>query len=144
MGIGRFGHRGGLGIDVLIHRCPHRHEDCREARRTSPFLLPMSPFPLLFVALLFADRCFVSFLDGIQLELTLDDIKWAIVGHRKLKIREEKINIIQHNNRIRIYVDDEENRYFRLRSIKRQLGEIVVKVRIYSNLLLSRWNRRPS
>lgn len=39
----------------------------------------------------------------------------------------QKINIIPHSNRIRIYVDDEENRYFRLRTIKRELGNIVVK-----------------
>jgi DNA-directed RNA polymerase III subunit RPC1 len=44
-----------------------------------------------------------------------------------LCLRPKKINIIPHSNRIRIYVDDEENRYFRLRTIKRELGNIVVK-----------------
>lgn len=63
----------------------------------------------------------------LGLELTLDEVKWAIVNHKKLKIKAEKINIIPHSNRIRIYIDDEENRYFRLRTIKREIGNIVVK-----------------
>ncbi|KAF8505682.1 beta and beta-prime subunits of DNA dependent RNA-polymerase [Russula emetica] len=45
----------------------------------------------------------------LQLELTLDDIKWAIVRAKKLKIKPESIIIIPKKNRLRIYVDGADN-----------------------------------
>ncbi|KDR83341.1 hypothetical protein GALMADRAFT_235418 [Galerina marginata CBS 339.88] len=62
----------------------------------------------------------------LQLELTIDDIKWAIVAAKKLKIKQEAITIIPRKHRLRIYVDGED-KYYRLRELKRGLAEIVVK-----------------
>ncbi|KXN84194.1 DNA-directed RNA polymerase III subunit rpc1 [Leucoagaricus sp. SymC.cos] len=62
----------------------------------------------------------------LQLELTLDDIKWAIVNARKLKIKQESITIVPRKNRLRIYVDGLD-KYYRLRELKRGLPDIVVK-----------------
>jgi DNA-directed RNA polymerase III subunit RPC1 len=62
----------------------------------------------------------------LQLELTLDDIKWAIVRAKKLKIKPESIIIIPKKNRLRIYVDGAD-KYYRLRDLKRALPEVVVK-----------------
>ncbi|KAF8516014.1 hypothetical protein BU17DRAFT_76736 [Hysterangium stoloniferum] len=62
----------------------------------------------------------------LQLELTLDDIKWAIVGAKKLKIKEHSVIILPRKNRLRIYVDGE-TKYYRLRELKRSLPEVVVK-----------------
>ncbi|KAG6885787.1 hypothetical protein C0993_009892 [Termitomyces sp. T159_Od127] len=62
----------------------------------------------------------------LQLELTLDDIKWAIVAAKKLKIKQESITVIPRKNRLRIYVDTQD-KYYRLRELKRGLPEIVVK-----------------
>lgn len=62
----------------------------------------------------------------LQLELTLDDIKWAIVRAKKLKIKPESIIIIPKKNRLRIYVDGPD-KYYRLRELKRALPEVVVK-----------------
>ncbi|KAJ7929053.1 hypothetical protein B0H13DRAFT_1965408 [Mycena leptocephala] len=58
----------------------------------------------------------------LQLELTLDDIKWAIVAAKKLK----SITVIPRRNRLRIYVDTQD-KYYRLRELKRGLPDVVVK-----------------
>ncbi|KAF5321814.1 hypothetical protein D9619_000944 [Psilocybe cf. subviscida] len=62
----------------------------------------------------------------LQLELTIDDIKWAIVGAKKLKIKQETITVIPRKNRLRIYVDGDD-KYYRLREMKRGLEGVVVK-----------------
>ncbi|KAL4255325.1 DNA-directed RNA polymerase subunit [Pleurotus pulmonarius] len=62
----------------------------------------------------------------LQLELTLDDIKWAIVAHKKLKIKQESITMIPRKNRLRIYVDGQD-KFYRLREFKRNLASVVVK-----------------
>ncbi|PPQ79563.1 hypothetical protein CVT25_003445 [Psilocybe cyanescens] len=62
----------------------------------------------------------------IDLELTIDDIKWAIVGAKKLKIKQEAITVIPRKNRLRIYVDGDD-KYYRLRELKRGLAAVVVK-----------------
>ncbi|KAJ3810847.1 hypothetical protein F5876DRAFT_40963 [Lentinula aff. lateritia] len=62
----------------------------------------------------------------LQLELTLDDIKWAIVAAKKLKIKQESITIIPRKNRLRIYVDGVD-KFYRLRELKRTLAGVVVK-----------------
>ncbi|KAF8211700.1 hypothetical protein K438DRAFT_1807744 [Mycena galopus ATCC 62051] len=62
----------------------------------------------------------------LQLELTLDDIKWAIVAHKKLKIKQESITVIPRRNRLRIYVDTQD-KYYKLRELKRGLPDVVVK-----------------
>ncbi|KZT20622.1 beta and beta-prime subunits of DNA dependent RNA-polymerase [Neolentinus lepideus HHB14362 ss-1] len=62
----------------------------------------------------------------LQLEVTLDDIKWAIVAARKLKIKQESITIIPRRNRLRIYVDGSD-KYYRLRDLKRVLPDVAVK-----------------
>jgi len=68
----------------------------------------------------------VQSIQKLQLELTLDDIKWAIVRAKKLKIKQESIIIIPKRNRLRIYVDGAD-KYYRLRDLKRALPEVVVK-----------------
>ncbi|KAF7776405.1 hypothetical protein Agabi119p4_4798 [Agaricus bisporus var. burnettii] len=62
----------------------------------------------------------------LQLELTLDDIKWAIVNWKKLKVKQESIIVIPNKQRLRIYVDGQD-KYYRLRELKRGLPNIVVK-----------------
>ncbi|KAK7467362.1 DNA-directed RNA polymerase III subunit C1 (rpo31) [Stygiomarasmius scandens] len=62
----------------------------------------------------------------LQLELTLDDVKWAIVAAKKLKIKQESITVIPKKNRLRIYVDGSD-KFYRLRELKRGLPEVVVK-----------------
>ncbi|KAL0949102.1 hypothetical protein HGRIS_009191 [Hohenbuehelia grisea] len=62
----------------------------------------------------------------LQLELTLDDVKWAIVAAKKLKIKQEAITVIPRRNRLRIYVDGVD-KYYRLRELKRGLCDVVVK-----------------
>ncbi|KAF9051133.1 beta and beta-prime subunits of DNA dependent RNA-polymerase [Hymenopellis radicata] len=62
----------------------------------------------------------------LQLELTLDDIKWAIVGTRKLKVKQESVIILPRKHRLRIYVDSDD-KYYRLRELKRGLCDVVVK-----------------
>ncbi|KAH9049136.1 beta and beta-prime subunits of DNA dependent RNA-polymerase [Lactarius hengduanensis] len=68
----------------------------------------------------------VQSIQKLQLELTLDDIKWAIVRAKKLKIKPESVIIIPKRNRLRIYVDGAD-KYYRLRDLKRALPEVVVK-----------------
>ncbi|TDL29012.1 beta and beta-prime subunits of DNA dependent RNA-polymerase [Rickenella mellea] len=62
----------------------------------------------------------------LQLEMTIDDIKWAIVNAKKLKVKQESIIVIPRRNRIRIYVDGPD-KYYRLRELKRGLPAVVVK-----------------
>jgi DNA-directed RNA polymerase III subunit RPC1 len=73
----------------------------------------------------------------------LDDIKWAIVAAKKLKVKQEaswdihlahiyltfpqSITVIPRRNRLRIYVDTQD-KYYRLRELKRGLPDVVVKV----------------
>ncbi|KAI0056684.1 beta and beta-prime subunits of DNA dependent RNA-polymerase [Artomyces pyxidatus] len=68
----------------------------------------------------------VESIQKLQLELTLDDIKWAIVSAKKLKIKPDAITIIPRKNRLRIYVDGLD-KYYRLRDLKRSLPDVVVK-----------------
>ncbi|KAH8106355.1 beta and beta-prime subunits of DNA dependent RNA-polymerase [Cristinia sonorae] len=68
-------------------------------------------------------------IQDLQLELTIDDVKWAIVGHKKLKIKQEGSG--HHlsdypKGRLRIYIDGPD-KYYRLRKLKRMLPEVVVK-----------------
>jgi hypothetical protein len=86
----------------------------------------------------------------LQLELTIDDVKWAIVSARKLKIKHEveftpwfpnksltllqSITIIPKRNRLRIYIDGND-KYYRLRDLKRVLAAVVVKVRLALSLM---------
>ncbi|KAF5389823.1 hypothetical protein D9757_003589 [Collybiopsis confluens] len=62
----------------------------------------------------------------LQLELTLDDVKWAIVATRKLKIKGESITVLPKKNRLRIYIDGAD-KFYRLRDLKRNLNNVVVK-----------------
>ncbi|EIM85461.1 beta and beta-prime subunits of DNA dependent RNA-polymerase [Stereum hirsutum FP-91666 SS1] len=62
----------------------------------------------------------------LQLELTLDDIKWGIVKAKKLKVKQEQITIIPKKNRLRLYIDGQD-KYYRLRELKRLLPDVVVK-----------------
>lgn len=80
--------------------------------------------------------------ERLQLELTLDDIKWAIIRAPKLKITEQQVAITPRNNRLRIYVEDDgksSGKYFRLRMLKRALPSIVVKVGLGLKLSLFRF-----
>ncbi|KAF8550261.1 beta and beta-prime subunits of DNA dependent RNA-polymerase [Imleria badia] len=62
----------------------------------------------------------------LQLEMTLDDIKWGIVNAKKLKVKQESITVISRRNRLRLYVDGPD-KYYRLRELKRLLPAVVVK-----------------
>lgn len=67
-------------------------------------------------------------IEKLQLELTLEEIKWAIVKAPKLKIKEDRVTVIPNKARVRIYIDhDKEDAYFALKALKRQLPKIVVK-----------------
>lgn len=68
----------------------------------------------------------VNAIQKLQLELTLDDIKWAIVNAKKLKIKQESITVMPRKNRLRIYIDGQD-KYYRLRELKRGLADVVVK-----------------
>ncbi|KAI0052660.1 beta and beta-prime subunits of DNA dependent RNA-polymerase [Auriscalpium vulgare] len=68
----------------------------------------------------------VDSIQKLQLEMNLDDIKWAIVNARRLKIKPDSITIIPRKNRLRIYVDGLD-KYYRLRDLKRALPDVVVK-----------------
>ncbi|OBZ66630.1 DNA-directed RNA polymerase III subunit rpc1 [Grifola frondosa] len=65
-------------------------------------------------------------IQDLQLELTLDEIKWAIVAAKKLKIKQESITVVPRKSRLRIYVDGPD-KYYRLRELKRALPDVVVK-----------------
>ncbi|KAH7924840.1 beta and beta-prime subunits of DNA dependent RNA-polymerase [Leucogyrophana mollusca] len=68
----------------------------------------------------------VEAIQKLQLEMTLDDIKWGIVAAKKLKVKQEAITVIPRRNRLRIYVDGQD-KYYRLRELKRLLPDVVVK-----------------
>ena len=63
----------------------------------------------------------------LQLELTLDDIKWALVNAPKLGIKANQVVVVAHKNRLRIFIE-EEDKFGRLKSLKRALPSVVVKV----------------
>ena len=69
----------------------------------------------------------------LELEITLDDIKWAIVNAPKLKLKEDKVILVPKRNRIRIYVTAEDKEgmggdvYYQLKMLKRALPSIVIK-----------------
>ena len=63
-----------MGSRVYIYRCHHRHDKYPEVAGQSAPVLALESMPMPLV---------------IQLELTLDDIKWAIVAAKKLKIKQE-------------------------------------------------------
>ncbi|TCD69172.1 hypothetical protein EIP91_008468 [Steccherinum ochraceum] len=65
-------------------------------------------------------------IQDLQLELTIDDVKWAIVASRKLKIKQESIVVLPRKGRLRIYIDGVD-KYYRLRKLKRVLPDVVVK-----------------
>jgi hypothetical protein len=67
----------------------------------------------------------------LQLELTLDDIKWALVNAPKLGIKSNNVTTITHKNRLRIYIDDAD-KFGKLKSLKRALPSVVVKVGLFS------------
>ncbi|KAG9097222.1 hypothetical protein FRC06_007823, partial [Ceratobasidium sp. 370] len=62
----------------------------------------------------------------LQLDISLDDVKWAILNNRKLKVKEHSVTIPPRKNRLRIYIDGED-KYYRLRQLKRLLPSVVVK-----------------
>ncbi|TFK64915.1 beta and beta-prime subunits of DNA dependent RNA-polymerase [Pluteus cervinus] len=62
----------------------------------------------------------------LQLELTLDDVKWAIVAAKKMKVKQEAITVIPRKNRLRIYLDGPD-KFYKLRELKRGLPDVVVK-----------------
>ncbi|KZV97740.1 beta and beta-prime subunits of DNA dependent RNA-polymerase [Exidia glandulosa HHB12029] len=62
----------------------------------------------------------------LQLSLSLDDIKWAIVRAKKLKIKDGSVGVLPNKNRIRIFVEGEGS-YFRLRELRRALPDVIVK-----------------
>ncbi|EFP75753.2 hypothetical protein PGT21_012768 [Puccinia graminis f. sp. tritici] len=70
----------------------------------------------------------------LQLEVTLDSIKWSIINAPKLKITADQIQIIPRKNRIRVYVDtnlaDGEKVlpfYQKLMFLRRVLPGVVIK-----------------
>lgn len=64
----------------------------------------------------------------LQLEVNLDDIKWAIIRAPKLKIREEMVKLVPKKNRIRIYIGGaEKEMYYNLKLLKRALPRIIIK-----------------
>lgn len=69
---------GSLGTRIHVHRYHCRYEDCSGS---SGCLLCCAPSSL-------------SLITFAQLEMTIDDIKWAIVGTRKLKVKQEVGHII--------------------------------------------------
>lgn len=86
----------------------------------------------------------VIFERSLKLELSIDDVKWAIVAAKKLKVKQEvsmqesmtdnfvdlawqTITVLPRRNRLRIYVDGAD-KYYRLRELKRMLPGVVVKV----------------
>ncbi|KAG8938722.1 hypothetical protein FRC03_006984 [Tulasnella sp. 419] len=62
----------------------------------------------------------------LQLELTVDDIRTAIVAAKKLKIKSHSVlEDPVHKNRIKVFVDGED-KYYQLRALKRALPGVVV------------------
>ncbi|SHO79390.1 RNA polymerase III largest subunit C160 [Malassezia sympodialis ATCC 42132] len=66
----------------------------------------------------------------LQLEVTLDDIKRAVIAIPRLKIRDERVMILPEMNRLDIYIhpeDKERDVYFALKHLKRLLPKVVIK-----------------
>jgi DNA-directed RNA polymerase III subunit RPC1 len=64
----------------------------------------------------------------LQLEVPLDEIKWAIVRAPKLKIREDMVMVVPSKNRIRVYIHGKEKElYYNLKLLKRQLPRVIIK-----------------
>ncbi|KAG8831315.1 hypothetical protein FRC18_006772 [Serendipita sp. 400] len=64
----------------------------------------------------------------LQLELTVDDVKWAIVSARKLKIKDTDIAIQRSKQRLRIAIrGPTEEKFFVLKGLKRLLPRVIVK-----------------
>ncbi|KZO94824.1 beta and beta-prime subunits of DNA dependent RNA-polymerase [Calocera viscosa TUFC12733] len=63
----------------------------------------------------------------LQLELTIEDVKRAIVSSSKLKVKDGNVTIDARKNRLKIFFDSGEFKYYELRATKRVLPEIVVK-----------------
>ncbi|KZV60964.1 beta and beta-prime subunits of DNA dependent RNA-polymerase [Peniophora sp. CONT] len=61
----------------------------------------------------------------LQLELTLDDIMWAVIRHKKLKVKFEDMVIVPKRNRLKILIRNDA--YYRIRELKRLLPDVVVK-----------------
>lgn len=68
-----------------------------------------------------------------QLELTLDDIKWALVNAPKLGIKANQVTVVGNKNRLRIFIE-EDDKFGRLKSLKRALPSVVVKVSSWLSL----------
>ncbi|PKI83673.1 hypothetical protein MVES_002587 [Malassezia vespertilionis] len=66
----------------------------------------------------------------LQLEVTLDDIKRAIVAMPRLKIKEERVTVLPHKDRLRIYIHSDEKEkdvYYTMKILKRLLPKVVIK-----------------
>ena len=66
----------------------------------------------------------------LQLEVTLDDIKRAIVAMPRMKIKEERIIVLPNQDRLQIYIHPDEKEkdvYYSLKQLKRQLPKVVIK-----------------
>ncbi|PVG00564.1 putative RPO31-DNA-directed RNA polymerase III, 160 kd subunit [Serendipita vermifera] len=64
----------------------------------------------------------------LQLELSLDDVKWAIVNSRKLKIKESDISVHYGKQRLRIEIKGgNEEKFYLLKALKRSLPSVIVK-----------------
>ena len=66
----------------------------------------------------------------LQLEVTLDDIKRAIVNMPRMKIKEERVIVQPNQNALHIYIHSDEKEkdvYYSLKHLKRQLPKVVIK-----------------
>ncbi|WFD35230.1 DNA-directed RNA polymerase [Malassezia cuniculi] len=66
----------------------------------------------------------------LQLEVTLDDIRRAILAIPRVKIREERVTVLPQKNTIRIYIypdEKEKDVYYTLKHLKRLLPRVVIK-----------------
>lgn len=66
----------------------------------------------------------------LQLEVTLDDIKRAIVAMPRMKMKEERITVLPQKCCLHIYVHPDEKEpdvYYTLKNLKRQLPKVVIK-----------------
>lgn len=72
-------------------------------------------------------------IEKLQLEVTLEDIRMAIINAPKLKLKYENVVIVPNRNRIRIYMSApadgkrEEQIYYSLKLLKRALPKIAIK-----------------
>ncbi|MCO5597199.1 hypothetical protein L7F22_051275 [Adiantum nelumboides] len=77
-------------------------------------------------------------IEKLQLEVTLDDVRRAIVQAPKLKIKDDRVTLVPKKNRIRIYIGqddgganskpvDEKEIYYGLKLLKRALPKIIIK-----------------